>query len=187
MRNRSRPLDREAHSGTRAHSENTSILVSEVLTFMWQIGSVPLRPNTSPATPRRASGLPASTISACSSSCLRRGFFFSICLAHTHAPLRAHTRAHALAHTGTARRLGAGGMAAHAWSEAVCASRASMPRWSKAVRSATLGAARLSPRGGGCTPSGWASLWECRAAPQPPGAPSGGTWGRAGALPRRAL
>ena len=25
-----------------------------------------------------------------------------------------------------------------------------------------LEAARSSPRGGGCTPSGWASLWECR-------------------------
>ena len=32
------------------------------------------------------------------------------------------------------------------------------------MKSATLGAARLSPRGGGGAPSGWASLWECRAA-----------------------
>ena len=36
--------------------------------------------------------------------------------------------------------------------------------WSKPVESATLEAARLRPRGGGWAPSGWASLWECRAA-----------------------
>ena len=30
-------------------------------------------------------------------------------------------------------------------------------------------AARVSPRGGGRAPSGWASLWEYRAAPEPPG------------------
>ena len=34
----------------------------------------------------------------------------------------------------------------------------------EAVKSATLGAARSSTRGGGWAPSGWASLWECRAA-----------------------
>ena len=38
------------------------------------------------------------------------------------------------------------------------------PTRSKAVKSATLEAARLSPRGGGGAPSGRASPWECRAA-----------------------
>ena len=40
-----------------------------------------------------------------------------------------------------------------------------------AVASATLEAARSSIRGGGGAPSGRASLWEYRAAPEPPGAP----------------
>ena len=39
-----------------------------------------------------------------------------------------------------------------------------LPRRSKEAKSATLEAARLSPRGRGGAPSGRASLWECRAA-----------------------
>ena len=61
------------------------------------------------------------------------------------------------------------------------------PTRSKEVRSATLEAARSSPRGGGRAPSGWASLWEYRAAqsrqarpeepqPQSCGAAKGDTW-----------
>ena len=69
----------------------------------------------------------------------------------------------------------------------------------KAVEPATLEAARLLPRGGGGAPSGWASLWECRAAQSRQARPEeaqGASWGaakgghfdRAGArrTPRRA-
>ena len=51
-------------------------------------------------------------------------------------------------------------------SETLCASMACtwLVKGSQAVKSATLEAARLSNRGGGWAPSGWASLWECRAA-----------------------
>ena len=38
------------------------------------------------------------------------------------------------------------------------------PGWSKAVKWAPLEAASASSCGGGRGPSGWASLWECRAA-----------------------
>ena len=45
------------------------------------------------------------------------------------------------------------------------------PGGPNAVKSASLEATRLSPRGGGGAPCGWASFWEYRAAPEPPGAP----------------
>ena len=41
-----------------------------------------------------------------------------------------------------------------------------LPTWSNGgeIGERPLEAARSSPRGGGGAPSGWASLWECRAA-----------------------
>ena len=39
-----------------------------------------------------------------------------------------------------------------------------IPGWASAVELASLEAARLSPRGRGGAPSGWASIWECRTA-----------------------
>ena len=53
---------------------------------------------------------------------------------------------------------------------------------SKAVKSATLEAARSSPRGGGGAPSGGASPWECRAARSRQARPEeaqGASWGTA--------
>ena len=60
-----------------------------------------------------------------------------------------------------------------------------VPTVAKQVKSASLEAARSSPRGGGGAPSGWASLWEYHAAqsrqarPEEPQEPQEPSWGAA--------